>query len=113
MLPSHSRPFVSVISLGIQRLWSTKRLLTPLMAAMALTTTASAATGQTLSEKIDFANADINAFWAETFRGLGRKWYGPKSYSYANTVNTPCGISGPFNALYCPLNHSIYLNIPF
>lgn len=71
------------------------------------------AAGQTLRQKVTFANSDINSFWDQTFRSLGRKWYSPKSYTYYRAVRTACGVSGPFNALYCPRDHGIYLNIPF
>lgn len=76
-------------------------------------TTSKPATGQTLRQKVNFANSDINAFWKEAFRQMGRKWYRPKSYTYYRAVRTACGVSGPFNALYCPRDHGIYLNIPF
>ncbi|WP_299487128.1 neutral zinc metallopeptidase [Acaryochloris sp. IP29b_bin.137] len=93
---------------------SASTLLLSVGLATSLWLTASGpATSQTLRQKVNFANSDINAFWDKTFKQMGRKWYRPKSYTYYRAVRTACGVSGPFNALYCPRDHGIYLNIPF
>lgn len=70
----------------------------------------SVAQGQTLREKVIFANSDINRFWQRTFISLRKPWLRPKSYGYRRSVRTPCGQASLNNAIYCVRNHSIYLN---
>lgn len=97
----------------VLRFLSSPSLAVILLVGVMGTVAQTPAWGQTLREKVTFANTDINAFWAQTFRSIGRKWYSPRSYTYFKVIKTACGVSGPFNALYCPRDHGIYLNIPF
>lgn len=71
------------------------------------------ALGQSLRQKVYFANSDLNTFWARSFQALEKPWKSPTAYQYSRGVRTPCGFAGPNNAIYCSVNHSIYLNIPF
>ncbi len=73
----------------------------------------SPAQSQSLRQQIHAANADINAFWSRQFREMNREWRSPRAFEYTSRAQTPCGIAQRFNAVYCGLNHSIYLNIPF
>ncbi len=70
------------------------------------------AVGQSLRDKVNFANSDINAFWYSVFQGIGKVWKTPAAFEYARTVRTPCGVAEPYNAIYCLRNHAIYVNIP-
>ncbi|NCJ07538.1 zinc metalloprotease [Synechococcales cyanobacterium C] len=70
------------------------------------------AQSQALRQKVHAANADINNFWIQKFRSFNREWRTPRAFEYTSRAQTPCGMAQRFNALYCGLNHSIYLNIP-
>lgn len=101
------------VSVSGQRGFLTSRLMQAGLVASVWLVASQPAYSQSLRQKVTFANADINAFWDKAFQQMGRKWHSPKSYTYYRAVRTACGVSGPFNALYCPRGHGIYFNIPF
>ena len=72
----------------------------------------SPAVGQSLRQKVNFANSDINAFWYSVFQDIGKPWKTPAAFEYVRRVRTPCGIAEVNNAIYCLRNHAIYVNIP-
>ena len=101
------------VTVSGQRGFFCSRLVQAGLVASVWLVTSQPVQSQTLRQKVNFANSDINAFWDKAFQQLGRKWQSPKSYTYYRAVTTACGVSGPFNALYCPRDHGIYFNIPF
>ena len=97
----------------IQKVWSSRVLQSVITLGIVLMSIQTPVSSQSLRQKVYFANSDLRTFWASSFRSLNRPWRAPASYQYSRIARTPCGLAGPNNAIYCPRNHSIYLNIPF
>ncbi|MCC7365455.1 MAG: neutral zinc metallopeptidase [Dehalococcoidia bacterium] len=67
-----------------------------------------------LAELTALAASDINAFWAREFDEQGADYTAPAGFTgYEGPVETGCGTATPYNAFYCPLDHSIYFDADF
>lgn len=76
---------------------------------------------------IDITQADVNlakqkvllgintldTYWQEIFTNSGYRYNSPQVYYYDEPVRTSCGTIPVSNAVYCPLNNSIYFDLLF
>ncbi|MCC7363228.1 MAG: neutral zinc metallopeptidase [Dehalococcoidia bacterium] len=69
----------------------------------------------TIDDLLLFSYDDINAYWQNIFDENGVAYEMPVDFvTYGDDGgDSACGELSPENAFYCPLDHSIYMHLPF
>ena len=66
-----------------------------------------------MNAKVRSAHEPFRAVWTDAFRASGKAYAAPALRPYRTRIQTPCGVAGPGNALYCAAANAIFYEESF
>jgi uncharacterized protein len=85
----------------------------PVLAAPAPRVEITARDVEASNAKVRMAYNELVRTWGASFEHIGARFEAPGIARYRGVVATTCGVMGPNNAFYCPLNNTIYFDDVF
>jgi predicted metalloprotease len=65
------------------------------------------------NKKIAMAYGALSQMWTTSFNEIGERFVTPRLARYTQSAYTSCGVIHPSNAMYCPVNNTVYYDQVF